>query len=66
MAVFGVLALLADGAGPLLRRGQAGSLNVRGAYLDVMSDLLGAGAVVVAAGVLATRGCAAPTRSRHC
>ncbi len=33
----------------LLRRGQAESLNVRGAYLEVLADLLGSVAVIVAA-----------------
>ena len=40
----------------LLRRGQKQSLNVRGAFLEVMSDLLGAAAVLVAAIVIATTG----------
>ena len=33
----------------ILRRGQAESLNVRGAYLEVLGDLLGSVAVIVAA-----------------
>jgi len=40
----------------LLRRGQAESLNVRGAYLEVLGDLFGSAAVVVAAGVIALTG----------
>lgn len=40
----------------LLRRGQAESLNVRGAFLEVMSDFLGAAAVLIAAVVIATTG----------
>lgn len=40
----------------LLREGQASSLNVRGAYLEVMGDLAGSGAVIVAALVIATTG----------
>jgi cobalt-zinc-cadmium efflux system protein len=40
----------------LLRRGQAESLNVRGAYLEVLGDLLGSAAVVVAAVVIGTTG----------
>ena len=40
----------------LLRRGQAESLNIRGAYLEVMSDLLGSVAVLAAAAVIATTG----------
>ncbi|MEX2238074.1 MAG: cation diffusion facilitator family transporter [Dehalococcoidia bacterium] len=40
----------------LLRRAQAESLNMRGAYLEVMGDLLGSVAVVVAAVVIATTG----------
>jgi cobalt-zinc-cadmium efflux system protein len=37
----------------LLRRGQAESLNLRGAYLEVLGDLLGSAAVLVAAAVIA-------------
>jgi cobalt-zinc-cadmium efflux system protein len=40
----------------LLREGQTRSLNVRGAYLEVMGDLAGAGAVVVAALAIAVAG----------
>ena len=40
----------------LLRRGQADSLNLRGAYLEVYGDLLGSAAVVVAAAVIALTG----------
>ena len=40
----------------LLRDAQASSLNMRGAYLEVMGDLLGSGAVIVAAVVIATTG----------
>lgn len=36
----------------LLRKGQAESLNVRGAYLEVLGDLLGSVAVIVAALVI--------------
>lgn len=36
----------------LLHRGQAESLNVRGAYLEVLGDLLGSAAVIVAAAVI--------------
>lgn len=57
MAVFGVIALLANGTSLLvLQRGQSTSLNVRGAYLEVLSDLLGAAAVIVAAAVITTTG----------
>ncbi len=37
----------------LLRDAQRQSLNMRGAYLEVLGDLLGSAAVVVAAGILA-------------
>ena len=37
----------------LLRRGQAESLNLRGAYLEVLGDLLGSAAVLLAAAVIA-------------
>ena len=40
----------------VLRHGQAASLNVRAAFLEVLSDLLGAGAVLIAAGVIAFTG----------
>ena len=40
----------------LLRHGQARSLNLRGAYLEVLGDLLGSAAVVIAAVVVATAG----------
>lgn len=40
----------------LLRDGQRTSLNLRGAYLEVLGDLLGSLAVVTAAAVIATTG----------
>jgi len=40
----------------LLRRGQAESLNMRGAYLEVLGDLLGSVAVLAAAAVIALTG----------
>jgi cobalt-zinc-cadmium efflux system protein len=40
----------------LLRGGQAHSLNLRGVYLEVLGDLLGSAAVVVAGLVVATTG----------
>jgi cobalt-zinc-cadmium efflux system protein len=53
MAVFGVVAVVGNASSLLLlRRGQAESLNVRGAYLEVLADLLGAVAVLVAAAVI--------------
>lgn len=57
MIVFGLLAVLGNGCSLLLlRAGQAQSLNVRGAFLEVLSDLLGAGAVIVAAAVIQVTG----------
>ena len=57
MVVFGVIALAGNTASlSLLRRGQGESLNVRGAFLEVLSDLLGAAAVLVAAAVIAGTG----------
>jgi cobalt-zinc-cadmium efflux system protein len=57
MLVFGFVALAGSACSLwLLRHGQAQSLNLRGAFLEVMSDLLGAGAVLVAAGVIALTG----------
>jgi cobalt-zinc-cadmium efflux system protein len=50
MLIIAVVGALANTAGLLiLRRGQAESLNVRGAYLEVLGDLLGSVAVIVAA-----------------
>ncbi|MCG2624604.1 cation diffusion facilitator family transporter [Arthrobacter sp. I2-34] len=40
----------------ILRKGQAESLNVRGAYLEVLGDLLGSLAVIAAAVVIAVTG----------
>jgi cobalt-zinc-cadmium efflux system protein len=57
MFVVGLVGFAAAGSAYLLLRdGQAHSLNVRGAYLEVLGDLLGAAAVVVAAVVIATTG----------
>jgi cobalt-zinc-cadmium efflux system protein len=50
MAAFAVAGLVANAVSlGLLHDRQAGSLNMRGAYLEVLSDLLGSVAVVVAA-----------------
>ncbi|MEI4270444.1 cation diffusion facilitator family transporter [Klenkia sp. LSe6-5] len=54
VAVVGLVANLVSLA--LLRRGQGESLNVRGAYLEVLGDALGSVAVIVAAVVIATTG----------
>jgi cobalt-zinc-cadmium efflux system protein len=57
MLVFGVVALAGSACSLwLLRHGQARSLNLRGAFLEVLSDLFGAAAVLVAAGVIALTG----------
>lgn len=57
MVVFGVVAVLGNAVSLLLLTGGKGeSLNVRGAYLEVASDLCGAAAVIVAAGVIALTG----------
>ena len=57
MAVLGCLALVANGIALLLLRGGAQhSLNLRGAYLEVLSDALGAVGVLVAAAAIATTG----------
>lgn len=57
MLVIAVVGLLANaGSLLLLRRGQAESLNVRGAYLEVLGDLLGSAAVIVAALVIMATG----------
>lgn len=50
MAIFGVVAMAGNALSLLmLRSAQAESLNVRGAFLEVLSDFLGAAAVVIAA-----------------
>jgi cobalt-zinc-cadmium efflux system protein len=55
--VFGVVALGANAVSLLLlRRGQAESLNLRGAFLEVASDALGALAVIVTGIVISTTG----------
>jgi cobalt-zinc-cadmium efflux system protein len=57
LVVFGVIALTANAVSlVLLRRGQAESLNVRGAFLEVASDTLGAAAVIVTGVVVASTG----------
>ncbi|HEY3686654.1 MAG TPA: cation diffusion facilitator family transporter [Streptosporangiaceae bacterium] len=57
MIVFGLLALAGNTASMLvLRGGQKESLNVRGAFLEVFSDMLGGAAIVVSAIVLWTTG----------
>ena len=55
--VFGVAALAGGVASALLLRGgQAESLNVRGAFIEVVSDALGAAAVIVSGVVIAVTG----------
>jgi cobalt-zinc-cadmium efflux system protein len=57
MLAFAAVGLVANLVGLLLlRRGAETSLTVRGAYLEVLGDLLGSAAVVVAAVLLATTG----------
>ena len=57
MLAFGIVALVANAISlALLHKGRRESLNVRGAYLEVMGDLLGSVAVIVAAIVIATTG----------
>ena len=57
MLIFGVIAVCGNACSLLLlRRGQGESLNIRGAFLEVLSDFLGAAAVIVAALVIATTG----------
>jgi cobalt-zinc-cadmium efflux system protein len=57
LVVFGVIALAGNAVSLLLlRRGQAESLNVRGAFLEVAADTLGAAAVIVTGIVIATTG----------
>ncbi|MFG2648876.1 cation diffusion facilitator family transporter [Streptomyces sp. NPDC048436] len=55
--VFGVIGLVANMISlSLLMRGQKDSLNVRGAFLEVMADALGSLAVIVAAVLILTTG----------
>lgn len=57
MLAFGLVGLLANGISlVLLREGASESLNVRGAYLEVLGDLLGTGAVILAALVILATG----------
>ncbi|WP_371786288.1 cation diffusion facilitator family transporter [Streptosporangium subroseum] len=57
MLVAALVGLVANAIGLwLLRRGQAESLNLRGAYLEVLGDLLGSVAVIVAAIIIALTG----------
>jgi cobalt-zinc-cadmium efflux system protein len=57
MLVFAVVGLLANAVSlSLLVRRRATSMNMRGAYLEVLGDLLGSAVVVVAALVIATTG----------
>jgi cobalt-zinc-cadmium efflux system protein len=57
MLAFGVVALCGNACSLLLlRRGQGESLNIRGAFLEVLSDFLGAGAVIAAAVIIAVTG----------
>ena len=52
-----LIGLVANGVSLyLLREGQTSSLNMRGAYLEVMGDLAGSGAVILAAIVIAATG----------
>ncbi len=48
MIVFGILALVGNGTSLLvLREGKGESINIRGAFLEVLSDVLGAAAVII-------------------
>ncbi|GIG28224.1 cation transporter [Cellulomonas marina] len=57
MLAFAVVGLVANAIGlAVLHRGQRESLNLRGAYLEVLGDLVGSAAVVAAALVVAVTG----------
>ena len=57
MVAFALVGFVGNGVSLLLlRHPQAESLNMRGAYLEVLGDLLGSAAVIVAAGVIAVTG----------
>lgn len=58
--VFGLIGFVANSISlVLLMRGQAESLNVRGAFLEVAADALGSVAVILSAGVILLTGWAA-------
>ncbi|WP_250302914.1 cation diffusion facilitator family transporter [Streptomyces sp. A 4/2] len=55
--VFGLIGLVANMISlSILVRGQSESINVRGAYLEVLADALGSVAVLIAAGLILTTG----------
>ena len=57
MIAVALIGLAGNGASLwLLREAQSASLNIRGAYLEVLSDFVGAGAVIVAGLVIAATG----------
>ncbi|WP_300268577.1 cation diffusion facilitator family transporter [Microbacterium sp.] len=57
MLIVAIVGLLSNAAAMwLLSRAQKTSINVRGAYLEVMGDLIGSAAVIVAAIVIVTIG----------
>lgn len=57
MLIVAIVGLLANAAAMwLLSAAQRTSINVRGAYLEVMGDLIGSAAVIVAAVVIVTTG----------
>jgi len=57
MLAFGIVALCGNACSLLLlRHGQGESLNIRGAFLEVLSDFLGAAAVIAAAVIIAVTG----------
>ncbi|MGO8956007.1 MAG: cation diffusion facilitator family transporter [Streptosporangiaceae bacterium] len=59
LIAFGSAALVANACSLLLlRRGQADSLNVRSAFLEVAADTLGAAAVIITGIIIATTGLA--------
>lgn len=60
MLVVAVIGLLANGVAMwLLSAAQRRSINVRGAYIEVLGDLIGSAAVIIAAIVIVTTGWAA-------
>ena len=64
MIAFGAVGLVANLVSlALLRGGQRESLNVRGAFLEVLADALGSVAVLVSAGIIVATGGRRPIRS---
>jgi cobalt-zinc-cadmium efflux system protein len=66
MLVVAIVGLVANAVAMwLLSAASARSINVRGAYIEVLGDLIGSAAVIVAAIMIVTTGGCRPTPSRR-